>query len=423
MPKQAREVSALALSKLVSPGLHFAGGTAGLALQIADSGSRSWVLRAMVGGKRREMGLGRYPDVTLAQARERARQARDLIRQGKDPIDEQRRARSALMASRATAVTFEQASSSYIDAHEAGWRNSKHAQQWRNTLATYAYPKLGPLVVQDIGIPHVLSVLEPIWHEKTETASRVRNRIELVLNWAAARGMRDGPNPARWRGHLDAILPKRAKVAPVSHHRAVPIGEVGQFMRQLRTMQGTAARALEFLVLTNVRSRNVRSATWSEIDLRARVWTIPGDSDPKGTNQRQRMKAGREHRVPLSDPIIKLLKSLPKFDGIELVFPSPTGRTMSDMTLSAVMRRMGANGVPHGFRSTFRDWAGEQTGHAREVIEAAMAHQLGGAAERAYARGDLFEKRRVLMSDWASFLSRVRTNAKVLPFVRHRGSA
>jgi integrase len=420
MPRQAREASAIALSKLTTPGLHFAGGTPGLALQVSPSGARSWILRAMVAGKRREMGLGRYPDVTLAQARERARQARDIIRSGKDPIDEQRVARSALQASRATAVTFEQASRSYIDAHEAGWRNSKHAQQWRNTLATYAHPRIGSMLVRDISVPQVLSILEPIWHDKTETASRVRNRIELVLSWAAARGLRDGPNPARWRGHLDAILPKRARIAPVKHHRAVPVAEVGAFVRQLRTMESIAARALDFLILTNVRSRNVRSVTWDEIDLRARVWTIPGDSDPKGSSHRQRMKAGREHRVPLSEQAIKLLKSLPRVEGTTLVFPSPTGRVMSDMALSAVMRRMAAKGVPHGFRSAFRDWAGELTSHPREVIESAMAHQIGDAAERAYARGDLFEKRRLLMSDWAAFLARDKRQSNVVPMARRR---
>ena len=277
---------------------------------------------------------------------------RELIRQGIDPIERQRAAQSALRAAVASALTFRRCAESYMQVHEAGWKNAKHAQQWRNTLDQYAYPVIGDLLVRDIEKSHVLQILRPIWISKTETASRLRGRIELVLSYAMQAGYRpDGLNPARWRGGLDKLLPAPSKVAKAGHHPAVPVGEVGEFMEQLRAADGMGARALEFVLLTAARSGEVRGALWPEFDLREKVWTIPAE----------RMKAGREHRVPLSDAALALLTALPRDAGNELVFPGPKGGALSDMTLTAVMRRMGMAAVPHGLRSTFRDWAAERT--------------------------------------------------------------
>jgi integrase len=396
MGNKAKELAPITVSRLTSPGLHFVGGVAGLALQVLPTGGRTWVLRATIGGKRRDMGLGGYPDVTLVGAREAARNARLLIKSGKDPIAEARAAASALRASRAKDVTFEQAARSYIAAHESGWRNAKHAQQWRNTLASYAYPEIGGLLVRDVELAHVLAVLEPIWTKKTETATRLRGRIEQVLDWATARGYRDGLNPARWRGHLDKLLARPSKVADVEHHATLPFTEVGDFMRRLRDAKGMGARALEFAILTAARSGEVRGATWAEIDLKTAVWTVPGN----------RMKMGREHRAPLSTTAVALLNALPRMAGTDLLFPAPRGGALSDMTLSAVVRRMKVAAVPHGFRSTFRDWASERTNYPRDVAEMALAHAIGDRVEAAYRRGDLFEKRQRLMADWATFCDR-----------------
>lgn len=356
------------------------------------------------------MGLGPFPEVTLAKARERAREARELVRSGVDPIQRQREAASALRAAAAAALTFDDCAASYIKAHEAGWRNVKHAQQWRNTLKTYATPVFGPLLVRDVALPHVLAALEPIWTTKNETASRLRSRIELVLDWATARGLRDGLNPARWRGHLDKLLAKPSKVKKAEHHAALPVGNVGEFMAQLRNVEGMGARALEFAILTAARSGEVRGAKWGEIDLRAKVWTIPAE----------RMKASKEHRVPLSAQAVALLKGLPRVDAAELVFPSPKGGALSDMTLTAVTRRMKVDAVPHGFRSTFRDWVAERTNYPREVAEMALAHTIGDKVEAAYRRGDLFEKRRHLMNEWAEYLGRIERPAEVVDIAIHR---
>jgi integrase len=358
------------------------------------------------------MGLGAYPEVTLAKAHGKAREARELVRSGVDPIQRQREAASALRAAVAKALTFDDCADSYIKAHEAGWRNVKHAQQWRNTLKTYAAPVFGSLLVRDVALPHVMAALEPVWTTKNETASRLRSRIELVLDWATARGLREGPNPARWRGHLDKLLPKPSKVKKAEHHAALPVGDVGAFMARLREVEGMGARALEFVILTAARSGEVRGAKWSEIDVRANVWTVPGD----------RMKAGREHRVPLSDAALALLKALPRVDGGELVFPSPKGGALSDMTLTAVTRRLKVDAVPHGFRSTFRDWAAERTHYPRDVAEMALAHAIADRVEAAYRRGDLYEKRRLMMADWAAFLARIEQPAEVVDLATHRSA-
>ena len=348
------------------------------------------------------MGLGGFPDVKLAAAREAAREARRKIREGIDPIEEARTAASALRASLAKNVTFEDAAKAYIAAHEAGWRNDKHVQQWANTLKAYAYPVIGSLMVRDVDLNHVLKILEPIWRTKNETASRLRGRIEQVLDWATARGYRDGLNPARWRGHLDKLLARPSKVSRVEHHRAIALSEAGAFMVKLRAAEGMGARALEFAILTAARSGEVRGARWSEIDLEASVWVVPAD----------RMKAGREHRVALSQAALSLLEALPRMAGTNLVFPAPRGGILSDMTLAAVMRRMKADGVPHGFRSTFRDWAAERTNYPRDVAEMALAHTIGDKVEAAYRRGDLFEKRKRMMADWAKFLSAAATGSE-----------
>lgn len=396
MPKAATELKALDVQRLTAPGLHFVGVVPGLALQVLPSGGRTWILRAMVAGKRRDMGLGGYPAVTLAQARELARAARERIKAGHDPVTEAKAARSAQAASRATALTFQQCAEKYIAAHKSGWKSEKHAQQWTNTLDQHAYPTLGQMLVRDVGLSHVLAVLEPIWQTKTETASRLRGRIESVLDWATVRKYREGENPARWRGHLDKILPKPAKVAKVEHHAAMPVDDVAAFLGRLQTQEGMGARALEFTILTASRSGEVRGATWTEIDLKAKVWTIPAE----------RMKAGKEQRVPLSAQAVEVLQALPRVAETNIVFPGAKGQPLSDMTLTATLRRMEIDSTVHGFRSTFRDWAGERTSHPREVIEHALAHQLKDKAEAAYQRGDLFEKRRRLMDDWAAFLQR-----------------
>jgi integrase len=411
MPKKAKELSALEVGRLKTPGLFAVGGVPGLQLQVSPTGARTWVLRIMVAGKRRDMGLGGYPAVPLALAREKAREARASIEKGIDPIAQRAAARSTLAASRGAEITFEDAARQFIRAKEVEWKNAKHSQQWTNTLETYAFPVVGKLACADIALPHVLKILEPIWSAKTETATRLRGRLESVLDWATVRGHRKGENPARWKGHLDKILPAPGKVAKVEHHGAVAIDALGAFVTDLRTRDGIAARALEFLILTAVRSGEIRGATWSEIDLPGRVWTIPAE----------RMKAGKEHRVPLSDEAARLLNALPRFAGNDLVFPSPRGLVLSDMTLTAVMRRMKREEVPHGFRSTFRDWAAERTNYPREVCEMALAHAIGNAVEAAYRRGDLFEKRARMMAEWAKFCDTITPAGNVVPI--NRGAA
>lgn len=422
MPRVAKELSALEVKRLSEPGMYAVGGVPGLHLQVLPGGGKTWLLRVTVGataeGKQRrsEVGLGGYPAVTLQQARDKAREVREKIAQGIDPIAERNAARSALMASRATEITFEEAAQQYIAAKSPEWKNAKHAQQWNNTLETYAFPFIGKLQVRDIDTPHVLEVLEPIWKVKTETASRVRGRIEAVLDWATVRKYRSGTNPARWKGYLDTMLPEPTKVAKNGNHAALPFAEVGKFMKRLRKMEGNGARALEFTILTAARSGEVRGATWDEIDLEAKEWTIPAE----------RMKMGKEHRVPLTDEVVALLKALPRLEDSNLVFFAPRGGELSDMTLAAVIKRMheaetkagrkgyidpkqtGRDGnpkvaTPHGFRSTFRDWAAEQTDHPREVAEMALAHSIDSKVEAHYRRGDLFQKRRALMEDWAGY--------------------
>jgi integrase len=416
MPKKAPELSPVAVQRLRTPGLHSVGGVAGLALQVAPGGARTWILRFTVGAKRRDMGLGGFPDVTLAQAREKAREARDLMEHGVDPILHRKQAKSALAAKQATEKTFAACAREYIQAKSSEWSNEKHAQQWTNTLETYAFPVLGQLLVSDVGLPQVLGVLKPIWQEKTETATRVRGRMEVILDWATVHHYRQGPNPARWKGHLDKILAAPTKVTKVKHHKAMGVDAVAGFLAAIRQQSGMGPRALEFAVLTAARSGEVRGATWAEIDMDVKEWNVPAE----------RMKAGKEHRVPLSEPALELLRNLPRMkdaelQDVELVFPSSQNKPLSDMTLTQVMRRMKIDAVPHGFRSTFRDWASERTNHSRDVVEMALAHAIGSKVEAAYRRGDLFGKRRRLMEDWARFCDKVQpVQGEVVPFEKQR---
>ena len=369
-------------------------------LKINDAGARSWVLRAMVAGKRRDMGLGGYPDVTQAQAKERARAARDQIHAGADPIQSRRETRSAAAAANAKSKSFDQCVEAFMKAKSGEWRNAKHRAQWQSTLDTHASPVFGKVLVQDIELAQVLTVLEPIWPKTTETASRLRGRIETILDWATARGYRSGENPARWRGHLDQLLARPRKIKRVKHHPAVQSKDVGRFMTELRKVEGTSARALEFAVLTAARSGEVRGARWGEVDLRAKLWVVP----------LERMKAKKEHRVPLSEQAIKLLKALPRIEGTDLIFPGRDSKQpLSDMSLTACMRRMGFKDtggrmcVPHGCRSTFRDWASERTNFPGDMAEMALAHTIDSAVEAAYRRGDLLAKRMAMMQAWADF--------------------
>ena len=366
------------------------------------------MLRIVIGGKRREVGLGGFPDVPLALARKKAREVREAVQQGRDPIAERAAARSALAAQRGAEITFDECAEKFISAKSAEWKNAKHVAQWSATLTTYASPVVGTMQVRDIELSHIVKILEKddFWTTKTETASRVRGRIEAVLDWATVRGYRKGENPARWKGHLDKVLAAPKKVQKVEHHAALPVDEIGAFMRDLREREGIAARALEVLILTAARSGEVRGMTWGEINLDEAVWIVPAE----------RMKAKREHRVPLSVRVIEVLRSLPVVAG-ELVFPGMReGSPLSDMTLTAVLKRMGrADLTAHGFRSSFRDWAAERTNYPREVAEMALAHTIGDKVEAAYRRGDLFEKRRRMMEDWSRFCDTVQTTGAVVP--------
>lgn len=413
MPKIAKELTALEIGRLKAPGLVAVGGVPGLHLQIAPTQARSWILRVKIGTKRRDMGLGPFPAVTLAQAREKARQARERIEQGHDPILERERAQSLLRVEQANAITFKQAARALIEAKAPEWRSAKHAAQWSSTLEKHAFPLLGDMHVRDVDQSHVLQVLEPLWTAKTETASRLRGRIEAVLDWARVRGHRTGENPARWRGHLDALLakPSRTKAAAgAGHHKAVPIDDAPAFYAALQQREGIAARALEFALLTAARSGEVRGATWGEFDLDKALWIVP----------RSRMKAHREHRVPLSEAALRLLHALPRLEDTDLVFPGARGGTLSDASLLAVMRRMKADAVPHGLRSTFRDWSGERTNFPRDLCEMALAHAIADKAEAAYRRGDMVERRRQMMDAWSKFLSTpVAQGEKVVPLARN----
>jgi integrase len=355
------------------------------------------VLRYRLAGKAHNMGLGPYPDVGLAEARALAGAARGLLRKGIDPIEQRRRDRAA--ARLAAGRTFAEVAAEYIERNRAGWANAKHAAQWASTIETYAAPQIGRLGVADIALRDVLAVLEPIWTTKPETASRVRGRIEAVLDYAGVQGWRTGDNPARWRGFLDQLLPDRAKVAPVVHHAALPWREMPDFWRALQLLKGPAAIALRWSILTACRSGEARGARWNEIDMQAAVWTIPA----------ARMKAKKEHRVPLVPAMLQILADVRPFAGTvdSLVFPGQKSRApLSDAAVSKVLDRLGRSDITvHGFRSTFRDWIGDHGTFAPDLAEAALAHTLGSKVATAYQRGDLLERRRKMMAAWCAYVT------------------
>lgn len=429
MPKVAKELGPLDVKRLAHAGgkgnaMVAVGGVAGLYLQLTPTGGRSWVLRTTVGAKRTDIGLGGYPTVTLAQAREKAREARDKLERGIDPVAERRAAKERLIAARRKGMTFEDAIEKALAAKLDAFKNEKHRDQWRSTLVQYAIPIIGQLPLQEIDAAAVLRVLSQevrdkagnlegtLWQARTETASRLRGRIEAVLSWATVAGERSGDNPARWAGNLKELLPAASKIAVEGNQPALSLDDAPRWFAELRKREGFGSRALEFVALTAARSGEVRGATWDEIDLQKGLWIIPAT----------RMKMKREHRVPLPPAAIALLEALPRLDGNSLVFPAARGGMLSDMTLSATMRRMheadlAASGVgyadprskrpavPHGLRSTFRDWVAERTSYPGEMAEVALAHRISNAVEAAYRRGDMIEKRRGMMDAWSNFLN------------------
>jgi integrase len=409
MPKKLSNALTPLTVKTAKPGRHADGG--GLYLLVKDTAARSWVFRFMLHGKARDLGLGPAAGtdaVSLADARDKAAALRLKVKAGTDPLLERER-KAAEAAAQAQAVkvastTFKAVAERYIADNRDSWRNPKHRQQWENTLGTYVYPVIGDLPVAEVGKSHVLEILEPIWKAKPETASRIRGRIETVIDAARARELRTSENPARWRGHLAHVLPKRSRLTR-GHHRALPYADLPSFVEKLRSRKATAALTLEFTILTAARTGEVIGATWEEIDFAKKVWTVPP----------HRMKAGREHRIPLSPRALEILEAV-KPMGTAFVFAGERGGKLSNMAMAMLLKRMGTDVTAHGFRSAFRDWAAECTAYANEVCEAALAHTIGNRVEAAYRRGDLFEKRARLMADWAIYCSKVEdTDASVTP--------
>jgi integrase len=388
-------LTALKVDKTKQPGMYADGG--GLYLRVTKDGTKNWVFRFMLNGRPRWMGMGPLHTISLAEARARAAECRKQRHDGIDPIDARRAGRQQARLDAARTITFNECAAKYIASHGTGWRNEKHAAQWEATLATYAEPVIGRLSVQAIDTALVLKVIEPLWTTKPETAGRLRGRIESILDWAKVGGYRGGENPARWRGHLDKLLPARSKVRKVKHHAALSYSELPSFLVKLREQDGTAARALEFTILTVARTGESISATWDEINIREKVWIIPAE----------RMKAGREHRVPLTAHALRILEELKPAQGPEarIIFAgAKAGRPLSNMAFLMLLRRMGRGDLTaHGFRSSFRDWAAERTNFPSEVVEMALAHAVGSKVEQAYRRGDLFERRRRMMAAWATF--------------------
>jgi integrase len=396
MPRPIERLSALGLSKLAKrKGIFCDGG--GLYLHSDPPAQCSWLFRYRMDGKARWMGLGPYPAISLAKARELASNARTLKSLGSDPITHRDASRAAARLAGARVITFKQCAESYIKAHRVGWRNAAHASQWESTLRAYAYPHIGALSVQAIDTSLVMRVLEPIWTTKPETASRLRGRIETILNWARVRGYREGENPARWKGHLDHLLPAKSKVRRVQHHAAMPYAELPGFMSALRELDSVAARALEFLILTAARTGEVIGARWKEIDLKNRLRIVPAE----------RMKAGKAHRVPLCPRAVAILEAIKpeRVAGDVFIFPgNRPQKPQSNMVFLMLLRRMKLGHLTaHGFRATFKTWATERTNFPREVIEAALAHVAGDKIEAAYQRGDVFDKRQRLMIAWSEY--------------------
>jgi integrase len=386
MARAGNRLTALKAAKATKPGLIADGH--GLYLRIGQTGAKSWVFRYRRDGRLHDMGLGPLHTVTLADARSKALDLRRQRLDGTDPLTAKREAAAKARVVDAKAMTFQACAEAYIAAHRAGWKNAKHAKQWPNTLRDYVYPVLGELPVQAVDVALVMKAVEPIWTAKPETASRVRGRIESVLDWATARGYRNGENPARWRGHLENLLPKKSRVRRVERHAALPYAELGAFMAELRQQDAVSARAMEFAILTAARTGEVTGAMWQEIDFKSRLWTVPAE----------RMKAGREHRVPLSGPALSILRPLYEVRTGDRAFP------ISHAAMLMLLRRIGRGELTvHGFRSTFSDWCAEQTSFTSEVREMALAHTVADKVEAAYRRGDMFEKRRELMDAWARF--------------------
>jgi integrase len=427
-----KRLSQTFVDKHTTPGLYSDGN--GLYLQITSSKdddyvTKSWIFRYAVGAREkkreRKMGLGPYPLVTLAMAREMAIECSLKRLRGIDPLEEREAEKRTKAVTTAKTITFEKAAELYIAAHRAGWRSVKHAWQWPSSLKMYAYPVFGELAVRDIDTGMVVRVLEPIWTTKTETASRVRGRIESVLDWAKVNGYREGENPARWSGHLDHLLPKRSKVSKVEHHPALPYAQMPEFMAALCTRASVSARCLEFTILTMSRTGESIGATWDEIDTDEKVWTIPGE----------RMKGEREHRVPLSNAAVAVIEHLKSLRQNEYVFPGGReGKPLSQTAMLKLLEQMNAereranlprwtdpkqgneDATPHGFRSSFSDWVSEETNFPSDLAEAALAHIKGDKVEAAYRRGTMFEKRRELMDAWASYCAGKADDAKVVPF-------
>ncbi|MGA7809091.1 tyrosine-type recombinase/integrase [Bradyrhizobium sp.] len=388
-------LTALKVAKVKKRGMYADGG--GLYLQVSGDGentpAKSWIFRFTLRGRSREMGLGSFSIFGLAEARAKAAEYRRQVYEGIDPIEARRAHRAQAVLQAAAALTFKECTKQYLAAHSAGWRNAKHAAQWNSTLKTYAEPVIGSLSVHSIDTAMVMKIIEPLWSKKPETASRLRGRIEAVLDWATVRGFRQGENPARWRGHLDKLLPARAKVRQVKHHAALPYDELPAFITALRAQEGVAARALEFLILTAARTGEVIGARPEEV--KDKIWTVPAG----------RMKASKEHRVPLSAAALAIVETRRKEQGGAHLFPGgKREKPLSNMAMLALLDRMGRSDLTaHGFRSTFRDWAAECTNYPNEVVEMALAHTINNKVEAAYRRGDLFDKRKSLMSDWATF--------------------
>jgi len=404
MAKTVKQLKDLQIRRFTKPGAYPDG--EGLYLQVRDSGAKDWFYRYEVAGKGRKRGLGPYPTISLERAREDALVCRQLRKQGIDPIEHYKEIELNKDLEKAKSTTFKECALTYIDTHRHGWRNKKHESQWRNTLETYAYPTIGDLPVQAIDIDLVMKVLEPIWFEKTETASRIRQRIENVLDWATVRKLRKGDNPALWRGRLDKLLPKRTKVQKTVHFAAMDYKDVPEYFQSLRAKDTLASKALAFTILTATRSGEARAATRSEIN--DNVWIIP-DS---------RMKAEREHRVPLSDEAMKIIKEMEPFERQtdDLIFPGLAhAKPISEASLLKIVKQDHPTLTVHGFRSSFRDWCAEQTGYPREVAEAALAHTVKDKTEAAYQRSDMFEKRRKLMDSWADYCLKEQTDADVVP--------
>ncbi|MCG5547540.1 tyrosine-type recombinase/integrase [Halorhodospira halochloris] len=401
MPKRAKELSAVEVRRIQKPGLHAVGGVAGLHLRVTATGASTWILRAKLGSKRRDFGLGPYPDVSLGQARERARELKDQIWQGRDPIAERQAAKAELQAQQARELTFAEAARKCHQAKVPEFKNAHSAKIWLTRLENHAFPVIGHINVHEIDLALVRKVLDPIWLEKPETASRVRQYMEAVLTWAMVSGYREGENPARWQGNLKEVMPNPRKTHKVQHQPALPWDQAPAFLVEVRKQNGIGARALEFIIYTAARSGEVRGARWEEVDFEQRLWTIPGD----------RMKGGKPHQVPLNDAAVGLLQKQAHITEGPWLFTAPRGGVISDATISKVTKKLGwkepSSGrviVPHGMRSTFKDWARNCTSYSDEVSELQLAHVHDSATRAAYARDGLLEQRRQLMAQWACFL-------------------